>query len=114
MIGLVEFLRARLDEAEEDARRGYLKVLEDPTYGGWNKATTAGLPPLVAGQVLVEIRAKRQVVDLHRQIEDAQEMQDFCSTCDVTGEYPEYPCATLRLLALPYAAHLDYREEWKP
>jgi hypothetical protein len=25
-----------------------------------------------------------------------------------------WPCQTLRLLALPYADHPDYRPEWKP
>lgn len=26
----------------------------------------------------------------------------------------EWPCLTVRLLALPYAAHPDYRSEWRP
>jgi len=29
-------------------------------------------------------------------------------------EWTSYPCETVRLLALPYAGHPDYREEWKP
>ncbi|GAA4799439.1 DUF6221 family protein [Streptomyces ziwulingensis] len=65
-------------------------------------------------RVLREIDAKRQLLALHRQLEDAQEMLDFCAICDATGKYPEYPCVTLRLLALPYADRPGYREEWRP
>jgi hypothetical protein len=65
-------------------------------------------------RVLREIDAKRQIIALHHQLEDAQEMLDFCATCDATGKYPEYPCTTLRLLALPYADRPGYREEWRP
>jgi hypothetical protein len=41
---------------------------------------------------------------------------DVCMACDVQGqgEGPHYPCLTLRLLALPYADHADYRQEWRP
>jgi hypothetical protein len=65
-------------------------------------------------RVLREIDAKRQIIALHHQLEDAQEMLDFCATCDATGKYPEYPCTTLRLLALPYADRPGYKETWRP
>ncbi len=65
-------------------------------------------------RVLREIDTKRQLLALHHQLEDAEEMLDFCATCDVTGKYREHPCTTLRLLALPYADRPGYREEWRP
>lgn len=60
---LVAFVKARLDEVQEDAERGYLSVPEDPSYKGWDKKTVAGLPPLVARQVLREVEAKRGLLD---------------------------------------------------
>jgi hypothetical protein len=30
------------------------------------------------------------------------------------GNHWSYPCDTLKLLALPYADHPDYRDEWRP
>jgi hypothetical protein len=65
-------------------------------------------------RVLAEVDAKRQMLELHHSIELPTEMLDACAECEVTGVYPEYPCRTLRLLALPYAEHPDYREEWRP
>lgn len=56
---LVQFLRARLDEVQEDTERGYLSAPEDPSFEGWDKRTVAGLPPLVARMVLREVAAKR-------------------------------------------------------
>jgi len=65
-------------------------------------------------RVLREIDAKRQLIALHQEVEDPEEMQDYCATCEVTGNYPYYPCATLRLLALPYADRPGYRDDWRP
>ncbi|MFE4420419.1 DUF6221 family protein [Streptomyces sp. NPDC056817] len=65
-------------------------------------------------RVLREIDAKRQLLELHHSIELPTEALDACAECEVTGAYPEYPCRTLRLLALPYADRPGYREEWRP
>ncbi|WP_107427538.1 DUF6221 family protein [Streptomyces glaucescens] len=75
---------------------------------------TGARAPGEAERVLAEVDAKRDLLELHRQLEDSEEMLDFCATCDATGKYPEYPCRTLRLLALPYADHPDYNEAWRP
>jgi hypothetical protein len=68
--------------------------------------------------VLADIDAKLRILDEHGDINDGD-----CSTC-VTGRwgYPVLggstpqllPCRTLRLLALPFASHQDYLEEWRP
>ena len=79
-------------------------------------------------RVLRDVEAKRRIVAEHAS-EDGH-----CRTCTVEDREdapmgtdwdtePEaiwvrrpvaYPCPTLRLLALPYADHPDYREEWRP
>jgi hypothetical protein len=59
-------------------------------------------------RVLAECEAKRRVVELHRT--DATDPEVIvCAVC-LYGP----PCETLRLLALPYADHPDYRPEWRP
>lgn len=50
-------------------------------------------------RVLAECEAKRRIVARH----DRDDSTSF-------GQ----PCQTLRLLALPYADHSDYRPEWHP
>lgn len=65
-----------------------------------------------------EIEAKRRILDEHA-IEQTYaigpEMTrvkiDVCVTC---RNKHGIPCATVRLLALPYADMDGYREEWKP
>lgn len=86
---LTEFLTARLDEDEAAARCGW------DEHGPW---------PTEA-RVLAEVEAKRRLVELHAP--NGRE----CWWCggDQGGTYP---CENLRILALPYASHADYRAEW--
>lgn len=38
-----------------------------------------------------------------------------CATCGRSGQHPTpWPCYTLRVLALEWANHPDYRAEWRP
>lgn len=66
-------------------------------------------------RVLREVEAKRRILDLHRRGES-----DECVVCDVGAQscgclgWGDYPCATLRLLALPHANRPGYRDEWAP
>ena len=100
---LITFLRARLDEDEQIDRK-YVR------HGHL---------------LLADIEAKRQIIDVH------QNEDDTCRVCcreaymeeiwDGVHEHVEWrrnnepwPCDTLRLLALPYADHPDYQEEWRP
>jgi hypothetical protein len=130
MTDLVEFLRARLDEDERIARAaiaddcGQDGGFEDaawltdgtrrPQFGGaaGEMIRTFAVP----ARVLREVGAKRQMID---------EITDLghCPGCtgDPTMVGTAHECPTdgarmrmLPLLALPYADHPDYREEWRP
>lgn len=88
-------------------------------------------------RVLREVEAKRRLLALHlhlRYTEPLDADSDFeedhrpafaepplyvgCKTChyDARHEetYPSWWCDTVRLLALPYSDHVDYRQEWAP
>ncbi|MEU7010383.1 DUF6221 family protein [Streptomyces sp. NPDC046332] len=146
MDDLIAFLRARLDEDEQEAkaRRGIFPSpgVQDDGYvwlhirpGG--NAVITRYPRPVEGyddmaklrnwadtengwtqrRVLAEVDAKRRIIDLHaleyrerpeRVIGESDE--PFCAECLGEG----FPCETLRLFALPYADHPDYRDEWRP
>lgn len=127
---LIEFLRARFDEDERTARMaaksGLLawrrdendphQVLLAPTESAPNAhavvawTVTRAKPEHIArhdpARVLADVDAKRRILDL--------EVPDHY---DTPGEWRGWHDAyndVLRLLALPYADHPDYREEWTP
>jgi hypothetical protein len=67
--------------------------------------------------VLADVAAKRQIIEAHPAGRDHPESEYYCTECGPfwrDGKRFGYPCETLRLLALPYASHPDYRMEWKP
>ncbi|MCP9949901.1 DUF6221 family protein [Actinomadura madurae] len=134
---LVEFLRARLDRDEQTARAcsgaPWLAtpsgtVSTDPGTGASdNGAPDTGEPAYVAtaengayaehiarhdpSRTLAEVAARRQILDEY-------EKQSW-----ILGQghrTPELEAAqsvrekVLRLLALPYATHPAYQEEWRP
>jgi hypothetical protein len=128
---LVDFLRARLDDDEKLARAaspGPWHVDEDSDEilavdgivvaegfalsGRQLRATIQHIARHDPARVLAEVDAKRRIAKVHERLPDAE----FCVTCDAPSGIPGEPsgCATLRLLALPYANHPDYRDEWRP
>lgn len=67
-------------------------------------------------RVLAECEAKRRIVAAHPVVQhgtDGRGPEDEWE-CRKCYEYPASWCTTLRALALPYADHPDYREEWRP
>ncbi|MET8978538.1 DUF6221 family protein [Streptomyces sp. NPDC004539] len=136
---LVEFLRARLDEDAELARSGETWTAFDESPSAetrrvdvdhsfervvactrsWRALHIAAHDP---ARVLLEVDAKRRLL--------ARGGPVCTSNCDEPGNEPSNPdtnwttplehhfdCAAYeaaQLLALPYADHLDYREEWRP
>lgn len=108
---LVEFLRARLDERHARAAKllRYAQendvAVRDPrllgrTVPGWHDWPEV---EQMAREVLAEADAKRRIVEL-------AESLDVPGWGDTYAEMQK----VLRLIALPYAGHADYREEWKP
>lgn len=116
---LSEFLLARIGEDEAQARDAIAKrdaiaythppVVPDMALMAFEDV---GVPAVLVGpeRVLAECEAKRQVVELHA--ENDSNPSRFELQCWNDGE--EYPCQTLRILALPYADHPAYRREWRP
>jgi len=117
-MSLTEFFEARISEDEALAREAVVfdvhpsvhdELLDvfagDAIIAAWaNRHSPA--------RVLAECAAKRAIVALHQSFE-ARGYE--CLTCGTVGEYGvDWPCDTLRALALPYADHADYLEEWRP
>jgi hypothetical protein len=96
---LTEFLLARIAEDEAEAPEYHLVTCR-----------AIGSPCFCAhpARVLAECEATRRIVDVHPP--DHLE-PDICATCASHAE--GYPCRTLLFLALPYADHPDFDEEWR-
>ncbi|MFH8926376.1 DUF6221 family protein [Streptomyces pristinaespiralis] len=94
-------------------------------YKSWidrHEAFDAYLQDIQPARVLAEVETKRHLLDEH------QEGTLGCAVCAAPEDFDEdsegnaewsraakwWPCPTLRLLALPYADHPDYLEEWRP
>lgn len=80
-------------------------------YGGQTKRRNFARGQHIAtlanpARVLAECEAKRQIVELHH---SRLPHDTTCRDCQRT-----WPCQTLRLLALPYADHEAFRDEWRP
>lgn len=129
-MNLVEFLRARLAEDEEAARaategpwfadhpepkhwgddpesallvRGKVLCILDNQYGGpLNVDHIVRHDPT---RVLAEIVAKRKIIDLYEIASTAPELDR-----DAWLVMKE----AVALLAVPFAAHPDYNERWRP
>lgn len=104
---LEDFLLARIAEDESDAH-----AHPDPNM--WDHNPRGWFDP---DRVLAECIVKRRIVELHG------ENLDGCVTCAAGANSADgfawvdpaaFPCATLRLLALPYADHPDYDQAWRP
>jgi hypothetical protein len=125
---LVGFLRERLDEDEHqaldwqqhkhtlteqfmnDSRRKHVRLWRKPVTDT-QLSEYAYNDRFDPARALREVEAKRRIVNLHTRAEDAE--GDSRTWCPVCG-WREFPCLTLRMLALPHADHPDYREEWRP
>jgi hypothetical protein len=69
-------------------------------------------------RVLAESETKREIVALHEPVPVTRDHTGCrVSRHDVDRDHVnpgDGPCATLRLLALAFADHSDYRDEWRP
>lgn len=102
---LAEFLLARVGEDEAVARAARGSGVHDdrPVVKEW-----IGLAN--PERMLVWSDARRRIVALHQS--GVVGSHDGLQSCGGCG-HPE-PCPTLRLMALPFADHPDFREDWRP
>lgn len=93
LMELTEFLTARLDEDEARALD-----TRDPPYRHIVHLRTQTLED----RFLAEVEAKRQIMEMEANV-DSEYLSGFWDAHD----------RTLQALALIYADHPDYREEWR-
>jgi hypothetical protein len=112
MSDLAEFLLARIAETEQVARAAM------PAEGDWVTVTDGSGDEVVLGmsgkRVIAECEGKRRIVALYLGSQDGLENETdelrrlLAET--IRNSYVE----VLKELAVPYAGHPDYREEWRP
>ena len=136
MDDLIAFLNARLDE---DAETATAAAGGDPNWtanpddrgsaiirdgGGGVVVYDEGSPSLDEAlhiarhnpaRVLAEVDAKRRILNEHACPCPDPDCGD-CGACsgDHHADPTPAPCTTVRLLALPFTGHPDYRPEWRP
>ena len=105
---LVEFLLARITEDEDVAH--VERRVRDRLPEMWSDFSQRFDP----AWVLAECEAKRRIIALHQPGHE-------CSQYDHNGDIDRFmychdfeDCSTTKVLALPYAGHPDYQEEWRP
>jgi len=113
MSDVVEFLRARMGEDEAVARE--FVACEYSGVDAWGEGADhffeggAGSP----ARVLADVEAKRRLVE-HADTVSGMDQQ-IEGEWGTRGSVPwneDEGVRILRLLALPYASHPDYRQEW--
>lgn len=119
------FLEARFDEDETEAREAIRRTTITRRMVGGKMVEIPVRPVTVWGprsiwppeRVLVDVDAKRKIIDAHPAGRDHPEDADYCLECGPAtrdGKWFGYPCETVRLLMLPFAGHPEYRDEWQP
>lgn len=115
---LVEFLTLVLGEEEYLAENADRWGRESGHYDtGWAVANPMVGFHLHHGprQHLLDIEAKRRIVALHGDgHDDGHECPSEPEGGSIATGYYDADCPTLRALALSYADHPDYRNEWRP
>lgn len=112
--------QARLDADRGDyvlsAGRGYEEEVFGQVWDVRDGPVVAHITQWDPARVLTEVQAKRRIIDVHESGPSSE--NEWPAACH-HGRLQElgvmrWPCPTLRLLALPYASHPDYRAEWAP
>jgi hypothetical protein len=112
-MSLTEFLLAQIDEDEAVARRAWTRGAGMPNLPqGWVDEPTEELVAYNARfdpvRVVAECEAKRRIVSRCDMIVRGREAGMFND-----GQLTDAR-DNMRALALPYADHPDYRDEWRP
>lgn len=107
MASLIDFLRARIADDEQDAVSS-IRIWE------MNEAMRAASGfPSAASVSPVTVRAARRLLDCsaRRRIIDSHADSGECLPCTSVALGPE-ACTTLRELAVQYADHPEYERAW--
>jgi len=132
-VTLSEFLIARIAEDEAAAQgaspgpwrlnaEGYeVLAVDDVTAaeahalsGERQQNTAAHIARYDPTRVQAECEAKRRIVQIHTST--SEEVDHGLRSGEkywTTNSEPAVPCSTLMALALPYAEHPDFRDEWR-
>jgi hypothetical protein len=104
---ITEFLEARIDEDEERATSGWVR-LGDTRW----ETDNYGRNFLTPSAVLAECAAKRALSSLHSLT--TYRTQKVCDSCGDwwDGSPIDYPCDTIKIIAAVYAGHPDYQSDW--
>jgi hypothetical protein len=121
---LRDFLLARILEEETLAQAAIDAHPDDHAWSASADADGEHFARWNPWRVLSSCVAKRLIIAAHRDVGPGLDRRaepdralkvHACSTC---GQYDEYaidwPCYTLRVLALDWVEHPDYRVEWRP
>jgi hypothetical protein len=116
---LIEFLRARLDDD--------CAVIADPSVPGNESCQLSNGPRREywsKERALAEVDVKLRIIAAHGRAHECISLSGAGDHSVFDGQPWELwelshtedhgPCHVLRLLALPYAGHPDYRPEWAP
>ncbi len=110
---LTEFLLDRIAEDEAVARAAATDGYGAIDWAGESGPTDVHIARHDPARVLADCEAKRRLIAIHWDFQwsaepDPDEDRTFgCYEC-------HGPCLILGALAMPYADHPDYRDEWRP
>lgn len=112
MTDLADFILQRIAEDEAAARQVPTDILQDGLERGAVSINQfRAVRHFSPDRLLARCKADRRIVEEHG------DGGSYCGVCAVGLwhlERESMPCSTLKLLALPYAGHPDYRQEWRP
>jgi hypothetical protein len=115
---LAEFLLARIAEDEAVARQAHVWTAANQLAADREIALLSGpslaLAVRVLPRVLAECDAKRELIEYAGELAEIVDELDVARSPGLSAVVLLAQARILGDLALPFADHPDYREEWKP
>ena len=114
---LVEFLRARLDDEAAEIAKQPDGEGEFEGIGLWSSGDVLSNTSYLIinkSRALRDVEAKRRIVDLYEVAELASDVTKGSDLNNAASRLHRTYGRAVRLLALPYADHPSFKEEWRP